>query len=324
MPSFSDIELRALVLIAAMLIDRMVGEAALLWRHIPHPVVFFGKLISICDQKLNQKRRKWTGKRRRLHGLMTILILVMIAGIAGYVASFGGLIADIVIVTILIAGKSLHDHIDAVAVALRRDIRSARNAVSMIVGRQTDNLDEDEIARAAIETGAENLSDGVFAPALWYLALGLPGILIYKMTNTADSMIGYKNARYLAFGYGAAKFDDLLNYVPARLTALLIALAAMLKGRLRVSTLCLIAPDARTHSSPNAGWPEAAMAYALGIWLAGSRYYGNRLIVAPRMNPDGRLVESEDIQRSLGILTTAQILFLLVIALILIWRHLAS
>ena len=321
MPSFTDIELRALVLIAAILIDRMVGEPAFLWRHIPHPVVIFGKLIHFFEQTLNQKNKKWTGKRRRMHGLLAIFILVIIAGITGQLASLGGLIVDIVIVTILLAGKSLHDHIDAVARALCQNIASARKAVGMIVGRRTDKLDEREIARAAIETGAENLSDGVFAPALWYLAFGLPGILIYKMTNTADSMIGYKNARYNAFGYGAAKFDDLLNYIPARLTALLIGLAGIITGKLGVSALSQIVPDARTHSSPNAGWPEASMAYVLGIWLAGSRYYGNRLVAAPRMNAGGRMVEMVDINRSLGVLTITQVIFLCIIAFALIWRH---
>ena len=321
MPSFTDIELRALVLIAAILIDRMVGEPAFLWRHIPHPVVIFGKLIHFFEQHMNQKNKKWTGKRRRMHGLLAIFILVIIAGITGQLASLGGLIVDIVIVTILLAGKSLHDHIDAVARALCQNIASARKAVGMIVGRRTDKLDEREIARAAIETGAENLSDGVFAPALWYLAFGLPGILIYKMTNTADSMIGYKNARYNAFGYGAAKFDDLLNYIPARLTALLIGLAGIITGKLGVSALSQIVPDARTHSSPNAGWPETSMAYVLGIWLAGSRYYGNRLVAAPRMNAGGRMVETVDINRSLGVLTITQIIFLCIIAFALIWRH---
>ena len=321
MPSFTDIELRALVLIAAILIDRMVGEPAFLWRHIPHPVVIFGKLIHFFEQHMNQKNKKWTGKRRRMHGLLAIFILVIIAGITGQLASLGGLIVDIVIVTILLAGKSLHDHIDAVARALCQNIASARKAVGMIVGRRTDKLDEREIARAAIETGAENLSDGVFAPALWYLAFGLPGILIYKMTNTADSMIGYKNARYNAFGYGAAKFDDLLNYIPARLTALLIGLAGIITGKLGVSALSQIVPDARTHSSPKAGWPEASMAYVLGIWLAGSRYYGNRLVAAPRMNAGGRMVETVDINRSLGVLTITQVIFLCIIAFALIWRH---
>ncbi|MBT6121932.1 MAG: cobalamin biosynthesis protein CobD [Candidatus Puniceispirillum sp.] len=321
MPLLSDIELRALVLIAAILIDRVLGEPALLWRHFPHPVVVFGKLIGFLEQRLNQKNKKWTGKRRRIHGVLAITILMISSGITGYMASFGGLIADIIIVTVLLAGKSLHEHIDAVAHALRRDITSARKAVGMIVGRRTDKLDEHEIARAAIETGAENLSDGVFAPAIWYLAFGLPGILIYKMTNTADSMIGYKNARYYAFGYGAAKFDDLLNYVPARLTALFISLAGILTGKFRLSNVHRIAPDAHTHNSPNAGWPEAAMAYALGIWLAGSRYYGNRLVDAPRMNIEGCLVKTDDIKKSLWILTLSQILFLVVIALLLIWRH---
>ena len=134
MPSFSDIELRALVLIAAILIDRMVGEPAFLWRHLPHPVVIFGKLISFFEQYLNQKNKYWSGKRRRIHGLLAISVLVIIAGITGHLASLGGLIADIVIVTILLAGKSLHDHIDAVAHALRQNIVSAREAVGMPCG----------------------------------------------------------------------------------------------------------------------------------------------------------------------------------------------
>ena len=154
-----------------------------------------------------------------------MLVLAPVAGFVGIGVSLGGVLAELVVLTILLAGRSLDDHIRAVSAALGKNMQAARGVVAMIVGRDTNQMDDADIARAAIETGAENLSDGVIAPAFWFLLLGLPGLLIYKMTNTADSMIGYRNARYLAFGW-AARFDDFLNYVPARLTALLICVAA--------------------------------------------------------------------------------------------------
>ena len=183
---------------------------------------------------------------------------------------------------ILLAQKSLVQHVEAVGDALRLSLSQGRRAVAMIVGRDTAALDEPAVARAAIESAAENLSDGVIAPAFWFLIGGLPGILIYKITNTADSMIGHRTPRHEEFGWAAARFDDLLNLIPARLTALLIALA---HGWLDPAP---ILRDAPLHRSPNAGWPEAAMAVVLNVALSGPRSYHGEMREFPWVWPEGR------------------------------------
>jgi adenosylcobinamide-phosphate synthase len=231
----------------------------------------------------------------------------------GLVISAGGPVIVLAVLVILLAGRSLDDHIRAVATALDSGIGPARLAVGMIVGRSTADLDEGDIARAAIETGAENLSDGVFAPAFWFLLTGLPGLIAYKIINTADSMIGYRNARYLAFGSGAARLDDLLNLVPARITALLICLAALFRGR-ALAAIRIMLRDSKTHASPNAGWPEAAMAGALDVWLAGPRRYGRRLRHAPRFHETGTDADAAAILSSLRLLAGAQIIFAILMA----------
>ena len=235
------------------------------------------------------------------------------AFMTGWALSWGGGVIEVICVTILLAGRSLDEHIRAVAVALGDNITAARRAVGMIVGRSTDAMQEDAIARAAIETGAENLSDGVFAPAFWFLLTGLPGLIAYKIINTADSMIGYRNARYLAFGSGAARLDDLLNLVPARITALLICLAALFRGR-ALAAIRIMLRDGKTHASPNAGWPEAAMAGALDVWLAGPRRYGRRLRHAPRFHETGTDADAAAILSSLRLLAGAQIIFAILMA----------
>jgi adenosylcobinamide-phosphate synthase len=219
------------------------------------------------------------------------------------------------VLVILLAGRSLDDHIRAVATALDAGLAPARQAVGMIVGRSTADLDEGDIARAAIETGAENLSDGVFAPAFWFLLTGLPGLIAYKIINTADSMIGYRNARYLAFGSGAARLDDLLNLLPARITAGLICVAALFRGRMLTATRAMLR-DGKQHASPNAGWPEAAMAGALDVWLAGPRRYGNRLRAAPRFHETGKDADAAAILSSLRLLALAQIIFAILLSVL--------
>ena len=194
-------------------------------------------------------------------------------------------------------------------------MQAARDAIAMIVGRDTNQMDDADIARAAIETGAENLSDGVIAPAFWFLLLGMPGLLIYKMTNTADSMIGYRNARYLAFGWAAARFDDFLNYVPARLTALLICVAAATSQGGVSGAFASMFQDAGKHQSPNAGWPEAAMAGGIDVWLAGPRHYGNRVRHAARLHAGGKDADRTAILDALRVLIVAQILFALALVL---------
>ena len=302
---------RAAVLLAALAIDWLVGEPDILWRRVPHPVVLFGRAISFMDKRLN-RRRGVTGKSRQARGILAIVILVVLAAMVGWGLSFGGPVVACIILAVLLAARSLDEHIRAVATAMGEGIRAARTAVGMIVGRETKSMNKGDIARAAIETGAENLSDGVIAPALWFLAGGLPGLLAYKMVNTADSMIGYRNAKYRAFGCGAARIDDAMNLIPARLTALLICGAATLNGR-GGAALGAMMRDGRHHASPNAGWPEAAMAGAIDVWLAGPRRYGNRIRQARRFNEGGSEADSGAIRGSLRVLIMAQLLFALLI-----------
>ena len=185
---------------------------------------------------------------------------------------------------------------------LSGDLASARTAVSMIVGRDTTDMTQTDIAKAAIETGAENLSDGVIAPAIWYLIGGLPLLFAYKIINTADSMVGYKSAKYYAFGWGSAMLDDVANFFPARLTAFLI-IATSLSGDASKQAKQVMKEDADKHASPNAGYPESAMAGALGIRLGGPRYYKGRLLDLPYMNLSGRQhVSASDIDKALHIL----------------------
>ncbi|MCE2516726.1 MAG: cobalamin biosynthesis protein CobD [Alphaproteobacteria bacterium] len=304
MPDLIDIILpltldqRALVLALALMADAVIGEPDWLWSRLPHPVVGFGRAISAASSWGN--RRRYSGRRRRINGMLVITALVMLAfGVGGMIAGLAGLapviisaVAEGVIVTVLVAGRSLDDHVRRVAVALRAgDMTAARFHVSMIVGRNPDALDAAAMARASIETTAENLSDGVVAPGLFYLLFGLPGIIIYKMINTADSMIGYKSKDHFAFGTGAARLDDLVNLIPARITGFAIALAAPLKTPAAVVAM---ARDAGWHRSPNAGWPEAAMAAVLGLALAGPRQYGQRMSADREMNPAGRRAATAD------------------------------
>lgn len=313
MPDFNLVafEYRAAILILALALDWIFGEPDWIWRHIPHPVVIFGKLISGADKRFNQRR--YRGQQRRLLGAIAFFALLGLSAILGVGIGFLGPFGELVCLAILLAGRSLDQHILAVAKALGDNINAARKAIGMLVGRRTDDMDEAEISRAAIETGAENLSDGVFAPAFWFLIGGIPGLLIYKMTNTADSMIGYRNPRYFAFGWAAARFDDLLNYIPARLTSLFIVSASMnSKGGVLLS-LKTILRDSNSHASPNAGWPESAMAGSLNLWLGGPRLYGNRLRRAAKLNGDGDDATGANINHALGIMRTALCLFGLVV-----------
>lgn len=309
MPDFSlaAFEHRAAILLLALGLDWIFGEPDWLWRRLPHPVVMFGKLITRTDQRYN--KRQYRGRNRRWLGMFTLgLLLVFSAGLGAGIGLLGA-VAELLCLSILLAGRSLDQHILAVARALDDNLEAARRAIGMIVGRRTTAMSEADISRAAIETGAENLSDGVIAPALWFLIGGLPGLFIYKMTNTADSMIGYRNPKYLAFGWAAARFDDLLNYLPARITSLLIAIASMGKAGGLLLALAAIYRDAGTHPSPNAGWPEAAMAGGLNRWLGGPRHYGNRVKQAAKLNAAGDAATTADIYRALGVMRRATIIF---------------
>lgn len=265
-----------MTLVLAMLLDALLGEPKWLWSRLPHPAVLMGRVIGWADHHLN------TGALRLLKGVAVMIALGAAAMALGWVLSCLGAVVEVVIAAILLAQKSLVQHVQAVGDALRLSLGDGRRAVAMIVGRDTNQMDPPAVTRAAIESAAENLSDGVIAPAFWFLIGGLPGLLLYKITNTADSMIGHRTPRHQAFGWAAARFDDLMNLIPARLTAVLIALAHH-----SVSDWHTVKAEARRHRSPNAGWPEAAMARALNVALSGPRSYDGQMQNFPWVHPLG-------------------------------------
>jgi len=285
---------RLVVLVLALGLDWLIGDLPALFRLVPHPVVLVGRAIALFDRRLNREQR--SAQARKARGVVTLIMLVIGAALTGLLASvvaarfgrWGGLV-ELLIVAVLVAQRSLYDHVARVMQALERDgLAAGRVAVSHIVGRDPASLDAHGVARAGIESLAENFSDGVVAPVLFYLLAGLPGLLVYKTVNTLDSMIGHKTPRHLAFGWASARFDDLLNLVPARLAGLLVGSAALFVPRgTPVRALRTMLRDARKHRSPNAGWPEAAMAGALDLALAGPRRYGDIVVTDPWMG-DGR------------------------------------
>ena len=266
-----------MTLALAMILDALMGEPRPLWSRIPHPAVLMGQWIAFGTRHLNE------GPFRTEKGVALVLASMLLASIIGWGLSQFGMVIEAVAVAVLLAHRSLIDHVARVADGLRMSVAQARRDVAKIVGRDTESMDAPAITRAAVESAAENFADGVIAPAFWFMVAGLPGILIYKMVNTADSMIGYKTAEFEDFGWAAARLDDLLNWVPARLTMLLIALPHGLSH-----TLHPIASDAGLHRSPNAGWPEAAMARAIDLALSGPRSYDGKLQDFPWVHAGGR------------------------------------
>ena len=280
-------------LVLALLLDALFGEPRALWNRWPHPAVLMGRAVAWADQRFND--------RTRLAGVLALLILLGGAIVLGLLlAALPGALAEVIVGAILLAQRSLADHVSAVARALRFSPGEGRRAVALIVGRDTDSMDEPAVARAAIESAAENFSDGVVAPAFWFALGGLPGLLAYKLVNTADSMIGHRTSRHEAFGWAAARLDDLLNLIPARLSALLIWLTGT-----RGPWGPLIR-DARLHRSPNAGWPEAAMARVLGVALAGPRSYHGETRDFPWVHPEGRMtIGAAEVDSSVRVLWRA-------------------
>ncbi len=277
----------------ALVVDRLLGDPPGLWQRVPHPVALMGRCVDFLDARLNDPNA--TFAQRRQQGVVAVLCLVAGAAALGTLlhAVLGrspvGIAIEALLVAVLLAQKSLVDHVAAVERALQSDgIEAGRTAVAQIVGRDVTVLDEAGVARAAIELAAENFSDGVAAPAFWFLVLGLPGVIVFKVVNTADSMIGHRSARHEAFGWAAAHLDDVLAFVPARLSALLIAAAAAVTGRSAGAAIRAALDDASKHKSPNAGWPEAALAGALGLALGGPRRYGEVEVDGAWLNPAGR------------------------------------
>ena len=298
---------RLLMLVAGLVIDAMFGDMPGIFRHIPHPVVIAGRAIAFFDRKLNRESRSETSRRER--GIVTVVVLVGGVALIGMViericrGSLIGAAFETMLIAVLVAQRSLYEHVAAVAVALQTGgLRGGREAVRHIVGRDPTSLDQHGVARAAIESLAENFSDGVVAPILWYLLLGLPGLFAYKMANTLDSMIGHRTPRYRSFGWAAARLDDVVNAIPALASGLLLAAAAVFaKDGRPAHAVATMLRDGRKHHSPNAGWPESAMAGALGLALAGPRRYTEGLVADPWLGDGSARAGSADIIRALEV-----------------------
>jgi adenosylcobinamide-phosphate synthase len=289
----SDTATSFLILALALSIDRVGGDPPWFWQRAPHPVVLMVRAIGFLDRRLNPGGGSFEKGRRR--GILALLLASALVAMVGLLLALAvkrlpyGWIVEAFAVAIFLAEKSLIDHVARVEQELvTGGTPGGRRAVAEIVGRDVSILDSAGVARAAIESAAENFSDGVVAPAFWYLLLGLPGLLVYKLVNTADSMIGNRSPRHVAFGWAAARFDDLLNFVPARLSALLIALTAALMRLDGGSAVAIARRDAPEHKSPNAGWPEAAVAGALGLALGGPRRYGKEEVDGAWLNLGAR------------------------------------
>ena len=262
----------------ALLIDLSLGDPPILYRVIPHPVVIIGYLISWGERQLN----RGTHRQRLLSGIAVTTTVVALVALAGFLCQWLTAQAPLawlwqaLIASTLLAARSLYDHVQRVAVSLGDSLTAGRSAVAHIVGRDPEQLDTSGVARAAIESAAENFADGVIAPIFWFALLGLPGLFAYKAVNTLDSMIGHRNERYEYFGKAAARLDDLVNWPPSRLSGLLFILGSCLLPTARPSRAWqTMWRDAGHHRSINAGWPESAVAGALDIRLAGPRRYPN-------------------------------------------------
>lgn len=306
-----------LIAFLSLAAESVIGYPDRLFGAVGHPVTWLGRLIAFLDRTLNRATDSDT--RRRMAGVFALFVIVVVplalgAAIESLLGRLpGGVVLTAVLATSLLAQKSLAAHVRAVAEALETGgLEAGRKAVSMIVGRDPERLDEPAVCRAAIESLAENFSDGVVAPAVWLGVGGLAGGAAYKGVNTADSMIGHKTPRHLAFGWAAARFDDLVNLPASRLSGLLIVAAAFLvKDADAGQAWHALRNDAGRHRSPNAGWPEAAMAGALGLALAGPRVYGGVTVDDAVMGSGGRRqAASADIRRALALYRVADLLLM--------------
>jgi adenosylcobinamide-phosphate synthase len=277
-------------------------------------VALIGSFIALLDRTLNLDTR--SPGQRKLAGVGVVILLLAISALSGFLIemalrqiAFGNVLVGLMAST-LIAQRGLYQHVARVRTAFADGgLAEARRAVSMIVGRDPDQLDEAGVSRAAIESCAENFSDGVVAPVFWLALLGLPGLIAYKAINTADSMIGHLSPRYASFGWAAARLDDLVNLIPARLSGLLVAVVAPVASGTIATALGVMWRDATKHRSPNAGWPESAMAGALGLALAGPRRYGERIVDDAFLNAEARKEATpSDIGRALNLLIAACLL----------------
>ncbi|MFZ5964823.1 adenosylcobinamide-phosphate synthase CbiB [Thalassococcus sp. BH17M4-6] len=298
----------AAMMLIGLCLDAALGWPAAVYARIGHPVTWLGKLVSSCERRWNHGPRD----RRLRMGAVTLSVCVIAVILPARLVQAAlpdgavGLILTGVLAWPLIAVRSMHDHVRHVALPLAAgDLTAARQAVAMIVGRDPGQLDDAGVARAATESLAENTSDGIVAPIFWGCVAGLPGIAAYKAINTLDSMIGHRSDRYEAFGKFAARMDDVVNWAPARLTALLFALTS---GRAAGRALRVVLADARHHRSPNAGWPEAAMAGALNVRLSGPRLYGDVIAEEPFVNAAAPDPSPSDVARGLALYRRSMVL----------------
>ena len=298
------------ILIVALALDAIFGDPARFYRAVPHPVALLGRLIEAGERRLNLERAGHGG--RRLRGALLTLAIVLLAATVGWLLAGalssvpGGWLVEALLASTLIAFRGLFDHVAAVARGLGYSLAEGRAAVAEIVGRDPESLDEAGVARAAVESLAENFSDGVVAPAFWYLLLGLPGLCAYKAVNTLDSMIGHRTERHLAFGRAAARLDDAVNWLPARLAGGIVVLAAGLMPKASAAGAWrAMLRDAPRHRSPNAGWQEAAFAGGLGFALAGPRRYRDETVEDAWMGDGRRELTGGDVQSALRLYLVA-------------------
>ena len=290
-----------LSLIVGWLLDLMLGDP----QRLPHPVVWFGRMISWGEHRLNQ------GTHRKTKGAVMAVSLIALVLVAGWglrlllfrISVYLGILFDVVVIFYCLAGTTLIREVRAVFLALDRSLDEGRRQVARIVGRDTSELSAQEVRTAALETLAENLSDGVIAPLFWLMLVGTPGMLAYKMVNTLDSMIGYRTERYWDFGCWAAHIDDAANYIPARLTALLMVLGAG-----KWSLMGFVRKYGRNHASPNSGYPEAALAGILGCRFGGPHYYFGELFDKPYIGEQDRPLTTGDMLLAVRINRIAEVM----------------
>lgn len=297
-----------ITLLIGWILDLLLGDPA--W--LPHPVVGFGKLISFFEHGLNR------GVGRKVKGAMTAIFLIAFVFVIVWIIRHLlftlnpplSIIIDALLIFFCLAGTTLIREVRGVFLALDRSLEEGRRQVARIVGRDTSELTAQEVRTAALETLAENLSDGVIAPLFWYAVLGVPGMLAYKMVNTLDSMIGYKTERYKDFGCWAAHIDDIANYIPARLSAMLMLFA---NGKKLVVNSRFVYKNGRNHASPNSGYPEAALAGILDCRFGGPHYYFGQLFDKPYIGENDRLLTTDDMKTAVRINRTAEVLMVLLV-----------
>jgi adenosylcobinamide-phosphate synthase len=310
-------------LLLALALDALLGDPRWLWRRVPHPVVAMGRAITRLEERWLDDGAPPAEQARR--GRTASLLVIGASTLVAFVvqalcqaAPLGWLLLALAMNT-LIAARGLYEHVTAVAAGLERGLKEGRRAVAHIVGRDPASLDAHGVARAAIESTAENFADGVVAPLLWCALLGLPGMAAYKAINTLDSMIGHRSPRYRHFGRFAARLDDHANWLPARLAAFLILAASLwLPGATPADGWRALWRDAPRHRSPNAGWPEAAIAGALGLSLAGPRRYAGETVDDAWMGAGRAAATPDDIHRALRVLVRSCMLSAFLIAVVLV------